>query len=66
MLGRLSTDLNHHVISSFSNQLISFEGMKYWKSTGDCSEISRSGSAECFSLSSIFPFMLKLHGEVKH
>lgn len=69
MLGHfkhIESDLNHHVRSSFSNQLISFVGMKYWKSAGDCSEILNSGTAEYFPLSSISLFVLKLQCKVKH
>lgn len=69
MLGHfkhIESDLNHHVRSSFCNQLVSFADMKYWKSTGDCSEISKSGTAEYFPLPSIFPFILKLHCEAKN
>lgn len=63
MLGHfkhIESDLNHHVRSLFSNHLISFVAMKYWKSTGSCSEISNSGTAEYFPLLSYFFFHIKV------
>lgn len=62
MLGHfkyIESDLNHHLSSSFSNQLTCFAGMKYWNFIGDCSEILNSGTAEYFPLSSIFAFILQ-------